>query len=123
MVQNLPPQAGSGRLITPLMRLQDAAYTHVILVTLAETTPVSQAAALQEDLRRAGIEPFAWVINKCLVASGTRDPLLLRRLSGERVQIARVHERLAKAMYLLPRQPEPPVGIAGLERLAAGTAD
>jgi arsenite-transporting ATPase len=118
MVQNLPAQPGSGRLITPLMRLQDAAYTHVILVTLAETTPVSQAAALQEDLRRAGIEPYAWVINKCLVASGTRDPLLRRRLSGERVQIARVHDGLAKATYLLPRLAEPPVGIAALERLA-----
>ena len=121
MVQNLPAQPGSGRLITPLMRLQDSAYTHVILVTLAETTPVSQAAALQEDLRRAGIEPYAWVINKCLVASGTRDPLLQRRLSGERVQIARVHDGLAKATYLLPRLAEPPVGIAALERLAGST--
>ena len=121
MVQNLPAQPGSGRLITPLMRLQDAAYTHVILVTLAETTPVSQAAALQEDLRRAGIEPYAWVINKCLVASGTRDPLLRRRLSGERAQIARVHDGLAKATYLLPRLAEPPVGIAALERLAGST--
>jgi arsenite-transporting ATPase len=114
-VRNLPSQPAGGRLITPLMRLQDSAYTHVILVTLAETTPVSQAAALQEDLRRAGIEPFAWVI----VASGTRDPLLLRRLSGERLQIARVHNGLAKAAYLLPRLAEPPVGIAALERLAA----
>ena len=100
------------------MRLQDSAYTHVILVTLAETTPVSQAAALQEDLRRAGIEPFAWVINKCLDASGTLDPLLLRRLSGERVQIARVHERLAKATYLLPRLAVPPVGIAALASIS-----
>ena len=116
-VRNLPPQTG-GRVITPLMRLQDYAYTHVILVTLAETTPVSQAAALQQDLRRAGIEPFAWVINKCLVASGTRDPLLLRRLSAEQLQITRVHDGLAKAAYLLPRLAEPPVGIAALARLA-----
>ena len=80
---------------------------------------MSQAAALQEDLRRAGIEPFAWVINKCLVGSGTRDPLLLRRLSGELIQIARVHDGLAKAAYLLPRLAAPPIGIAALERLAA----
>ncbi len=119
MVHNLPTQPAGGRLITPLMRLQDSAYTRVILVTLAETTPVSQAAALQEDLRRAGIEPFAWVINKCLVGSGTRDPLLLRRLSGELIQIARVHDGLAKAAYLLPRLAAPPIGIAALERLAA----
>lgn len=121
MLRSLPPQAGPGRLITPLMRLQDSAYTRIVLVTLAETTPVSQAAALQEDLRRAGIEPFAWVINKCLVASGTRDPLLRRRLSGERAQIARVHDGLARATYLLPRQAELPVGLAALGRLAAGS--
>jgi hypothetical protein len=46
------------------MRLQDAAYTKIILVTLPEVTPVSQAAALQDDLRRASIEPYAWVLNK-----------------------------------------------------------
>ena len=51
-------------IITPLMRLQDADMTHVVIVTLPEVTPVSQAAALQEDLRRAHIEPWAWVINK-----------------------------------------------------------
>ena len=46
---------GAGRVVTPLMRLQDAAYTRIILVTLPEVTPVSQVAALQGDLRRAGI--------------------------------------------------------------------
>ena len=79
-----------GRIITPLMRLQDPLYTHVILVTLPEITPVSEAAALQEDLRRAKIEPFAWVINRSLLASGTQDPLLRQRLIGERKQIERV---------------------------------
>ena len=55
-----------GRIVTPLMRLQDPAYTRILVVTLPETTPVSQAAALQEDLRRAHIEPYAWVINKSI---------------------------------------------------------
>jgi arsenite-transporting ATPase len=64
------------------MRLQDAAYTKIILVTLPEVTPVSQAAALQEDLRRASIEPYAWVLNKSVLAAGTRDPLLAARLAG-----------------------------------------
>jgi arsenite-transporting ATPase len=48
-----------GRIVTPLMRLQDPAPTKVILVTLPETTPVSEASALQGDLRRAKIEPYA----------------------------------------------------------------
>ena len=66
------------------MRLQDPAYTRVLVVTLAELTPVSEAAALQDDLRRAGIEPFGWVINASLTGSGTHDPLLLARADLER---------------------------------------
>jgi arsenite-transporting ATPase len=60
VVRGLQP-VGTSRLVTPLMRLQDSSYTKIILVTLAERTPVSEAAQLQADLRRAGIEPFAWV--------------------------------------------------------------
>ena len=64
MLRDLDPRlTGAGRVLTPLMRLQDPSYTHVILVALPETTPVSEAAALQEDLRRAHIEPWAWVVN------------------------------------------------------------
>ena len=69
MTRHVEPTA-PGRMVTPLMRLQDPAYTKVILVALAETTPVSEAAMLQEDLRRASIEPFAWVINRSMSASG-----------------------------------------------------
>ena len=44
---------------TPLMRLQDPNATKVLLVTLAETTPVlDEAAGLQADLQRAGIRPL-----------------------------------------------------------------
>ncbi len=56
--------------------------------TLPETTPVSQAAALQEDLRRAKIEPFAWVINKSVLAAGTHAPLLRARLAQPLVGVA-----------------------------------
>ena len=63
----------SGRLTTPLMRMQDPDYTRVLLVTLAETTPVHEAAQLQDDLRRAHVEPFGWVINASLAASGTHN--------------------------------------------------
>lgn len=99
------------------MRLQDPEYTHVILVTLPETTPVSEAAALQEDLRRASIEPFGWVINKSLTASGTHDPLLQLRLFRERAQIARVRHGLAKRAYMLGLRTKPPVGVDELRTL------
>ena len=42
----------------------------MLIVTYAETTPVAEAAELQEDLRRAGVEPSGWVINASLAASG-----------------------------------------------------
>ncbi|MFW5968069.1 MAG: arsenical pump-driving ATPase, partial [Persicimonas sp.] len=56
---------------TPLMRLQDPDHTRVLIVSLAETTPIQEAAHLQEDLRRAEIEPHAWVVNRSLAAAST----------------------------------------------------
>ena len=55
----------------------------VLLVALPETTPVSEAAHLQEDLRRANIEPWAWLINMSLIATGSTDPLLRERMRAE----------------------------------------
>lgn len=107
----------SARIITPLMRLQDPLYTQIILVSLAETTPVSQAAALQEDLRRAEIEPYAWVINKSILSSGTKDPLLAERMKGELRQIERIQNGLASKIFILPWQSTPPIGINALSKL------
>ncbi|MFI4939508.1 MAG: arsenical pump-driving ATPase, partial [Burkholderiales bacterium] len=64
-VTRLTGEKGS-LLVTPMMQLQDASQTKVLIVTLAETTPVLEAAGLQADLRRAGIEPWAWIINNSL---------------------------------------------------------
>ena len=110
---------GAARIVTPLMRLQDGAYTRIILVTLPEPTPVSQAAALQDDLRRAGIAPHAWVLNKSLLAAGTLDPLLAARLRGERQQIARLQAGLAQRLFALPWQAVAPVGVAALSALVS----
>lgn len=119
MTRNLEPANGAGRIVTPLMRLQDPEHTQVLLVTLPETTPVSEAAALQEDLRRARIEPYAWVVNRALSGSGTTDPLLMQRMAGERAQIERIESALAQRLFLLPWQAEAPVGLTALQRLAA----
>ena len=113
---------GSGRMTTPLMRLQDGAYTRIILVTLPEVTPVSQAAALQDDLRRASIEPYAWVINKSVVAAGTRDPLLEARLAGERKQMSRIAAGLAARSFIVPWRIHPPVGVVELSDLVTHKA-
>lgn len=113
---------GTARVITPLMRLQDASYTRIVLVTLPEVTPVSQAAALQDDLRRAGIEPWAWVLNKGVLAAAPHDPLLRARLAGERRQVARVSAGLARRLHALPWLADPPVGVEALSRLVRAPA-
>lgn len=116
MVREFDGKASS-RIVTPLMRLQDAAYTKIVLVTLPEATPVSQAVALQDDLRRAKIEPFAWVVNKSLLASRTQDPLLRARLSIEKKQIERVAKQTTHKVFMVPWTSKPPVGIAALQAL------
>ncbi len=118
MTRQSASNKSAGRIITPMMRLQDPNYTRILLVTLAETTPVSQASALQEDLRRANIEPYAWIINKSLLAAGTRDNLLQQRLLGERRQIDRVRGKMAKRLFFVPWQASPPIGVSALQELA-----
>jgi arsenite-transporting ATPase len=66
-----------------LPRLRDPDFTRVCLVTLPEATPVHEAAQLQQDLSRAGIKPFAWIVNQCLTPLDVRDPVLRRRRAQE----------------------------------------
>lgn len=118
MISTFEKQTGSAmNVVTPLMRLQNPDHTKIILVTLAEVTPVSQAAALQEDLRRAKIEPYAWILNRSILAAGTRDPLLLARLQGEAKQMARIRAGLSNNLFAIPFQTEPPVGIQALHKI------
>jgi len=103
--------------VTPMMRLQDPSQTKMLIVTLPETTPVLEAAALQDDLRRAGIEPWAWVINGSLAAAGPREPLLLRRAHAEVEQFEKVRHELAERTFVVPWLAEEPVGPDRLRRL------
>ena len=100
-----------------LPRLRDPLFTRVLVVTLPEATPVHEAAALQADLRRAQIEPFAWVINQSFSRTETRDPLLRARGAGERPFIQEVAHDLARRTAIVPWVPEEPVGPAKLQQL------
>ncbi|ENU0194450.1 arsenical pump-driving ATPase [Klebsiella oxytoca] len=104
--------------LTPMMQLQDPEKTKVIIVTLAETTPVLEAANLQQDLRRAEIEPWAWVINSSLAAAKPSSPFLVTRASRELPLINDVTEQFAKRIALTPLQNEEPVGTALLAKMA-----
>jgi arsenite/tail-anchored protein-transporting ATPase len=105
------------RITTPLMRLQDPEHTRILVVTLPETTPVTEAERLQQDLRRAGIEPYAWIINQSLAASETTDPLLRERAHAELPLIERVREYLASRVAVVPVLPREPVGPERLRAL------
>ena len=70
-----------------LPRLRDEAFTHVLLVTLAEATPIHEAMQLERDLVRAGISPLAWVVNQALTPIEVRDPVLVARRAMEAAQI------------------------------------
>jgi arsenite-transporting ATPase len=104
-----------------LERLRDPAFTRILLVTLPEATPVHEAAALQDDLRRAHIEPFAWVINQSLLHCGTCDPLLQGRAESERRYLDEVVAKHSTRTAWLPWQPEEPTGPEALARLAASS--
>ncbi len=100
-----------------LPRLRDPALTRVLIVTLPEATPVHEAAQLQRDLRRAEIEPFAWVINQSLTPLPIRDPLLQSRQRHERAFIREVETEHSSRTVLVPWQIEPPVGVMRLHEL------
>ncbi|MEI6196356.1 MAG: arsenical pump-driving ATPase [Verrucomicrobiota bacterium] len=104
-----------------LERLRNPAFTRILLVTLPEATPVHEAAELQEDLRRAHIEPFAWVINQSLLHSGSCDPLLQRREAAEHRYLREVVDEKSTRTAWLPWQPEEPVGPDALAQLASAT--
>lgn len=92
---------------TPYMSLQKSELAKIILVTLPETTPMHEAKSLQDDLVRAGIKPFCWVINQCLSAlPEISDPLLRKRASNEIPVIESIKESLSPLTFILPYLPE-----------------
>jgi len=85
--------------------LRDPEFTRMLLVTLPEATPVHEAAALQQDLARAGIRPFAWVINQSLLPLVVSDPLLVRRRANEprfHAEVAALSPRVAVVAWTEP---------------------
>ncbi len=112
--------APGGEAIRQLLpRLRDSAFTKVLLVALPESTPVHEAAYLQSDLRRAGIEPHGWVINQSLLDLPLHDALLQRRAAQE-IPILQEAAALHPRPFLrIPWQPSEPSGAGALRLLLA----
>jgi arsenite/tail-anchored protein-transporting ATPase len=75
-----------------LPKLRNENDTEVIIVTLAETTPVYEAMRLQKDLNRAGIHSKWWVINSSFYAANTSNAILQVKASSEVQWINKVNE-------------------------------
>lgn len=102
---------------TPMMQLQDPKQTKVLIVTLPEPTPVQEAANLQSDLRRAGIEPWGWLINHSLQQAAVSSPLLQLRAERQLPHIEAVDQQHASRYAVVPLLAEEPVGPDALRRL------
>ncbi|WP_100404959.1 arsenical pump-driving ATPase [Bacillus solitudinis] len=85
-----------------LPRLRNQQETDVVIVTLPEATPVHEAKRLQEDLRRADIEPSWWAINQSFAMTETTDPILNARAAAEGEWIDEVSNRLSKQRVIIP---------------------
>jgi arsenite/tail-anchored protein-transporting ATPase len=109
------PDAATGLLST----LADPTRTRVLLVTLPEATPVHEAAQLQADLARAGITPYAWIVNASLAATTTSDPVLAARGRHEQRWLTEIQQTHATRSTVLPWTGRAPVGAAALHALAA----
>lgn len=66
-----------------LPRIKDEKYTKILLVTLPEATPTHEAKDLQEDLKRAGIKPYAWIINRSFALTNSSNNLLCQKALNE----------------------------------------
>jgi arsenite-transporting ATPase len=74
----------------------------VLIVALPEATPTHEAEELQEELRRAGIEPFGWVINRSFALAGSKDPLLCAGGLNELSYICEISKKLSGLTVIAP---------------------
>ncbi|USK71854.1 arsenical pump-driving ATPase [Peribacillus asahii] len=93
-----------------LPQIRNPKETAVVIVTLAEATPVLEASRLQNDLRRASINPQWWVINQSLFATNTNDPILKGKAMAEKEWIQEVNDNKAETCALIPWLYEEKVG-------------
>lgn len=98
-----------------LPRIRNSEETAVVIVTLAEATPVLEASRLQDDLRRANINPKWWVINQSLYAANTNDSVLKGKAMIEKEWIQVVNENKAEKTILIPWFSEEKIGYEKLK--------
>jgi arsenite-transporting ATPase len=92
----LKKPSGSPEAVQRLLpRLRDRDFTHVLLVTLPEATPIHEAMQLERDLARADIRPFAWIVNQSLTPLDVTDPVLRSRKAHEATHLRELADHAA----------------------------
>lgn len=86
-----------------LPRLRDPNYTRIMIVTLPEATPVQEAMDLQNDLERAQMRPYAWVVNQSLLPLSISDPVLASRRMQEITHLSTI-KKTARRVAVVPWQ-------------------
>ena len=89
-----------------LPRLTNEKETEVIIVTLAETTPVYEALRLSDDLKRANITAKWWVINSSLYRLETENAILKAKSLAEHEWINKVFDISNGNLALVKWKPE-----------------
>lgn len=102
-----------------LPRLRDPKETSVVIVTLAEATPVYEASRLEKDLKRAGIPTKWWAINQSFAVAGTTDPVLSGRAHAELEWIQKVRDKAEGHAIIIPWVPDEVTGYEQLKGLSA----
>lgn len=103
---------------TPLVMLQNPNLTKVIITTLAEPTPVQEAYDLQQDLQRANINPWGWIVNNSLVQDGIQAELLKERAASQQPLIEKVIQQYSSRTVVVAMQKKEPVGVSALNALS-----
>lgn len=102
-----------------LPRVRDPQFTKVLIVALPEATPTHEASALQDDLRRAGIEPYGWIVNRSFAFSGTHDPVLCAKSMDELSHLNEILDRHANRAVISPWVPQELTGVENLKNLTS----
>ena len=89
-------------LLELLPRIKDGKYTKILLVTLPEATPTHEAKDLQEDLKRAGIKPYAWIINRSFSLTNSSNNLLCQKALNEIKYINEIKNTLSSKTLIVP---------------------
>ena len=85
-----------------LPKIKDKKHTKILLVTLPEATPTHEAKDLQEDLNRADISPYAWIINRSFALTNSSNNLLCQKGLNEIKYIEEVKTSLSSKVLVEP---------------------